>query len=70
MSMTDESTGWLDVVKQLAENPAAELPCPRCGKEPLQVIDTPVDDDHIERHLMCTFCDAYYALRVLRSAGV
>ena len=68
--MTDESKGWLDVAKRLAEDPGAELRCPRCGREPVQVIDTPVDDEQIDRHLMCTFCDAYYALRVRRSARV
>ena len=29
-------------------------------------IDTPVDDMHIERHMMCTFCNAYNAVRMSR----
>jgi hypothetical protein len=30
------------------------------------VIDTPVDDAQIERHMMCTFCNAYNAVRMRR----
>ena len=52
--------------KAARQGPAAVLACPRCGPEPLLVIDTPVDDSHIERHLMCTFCNAYNALRMRR----
>lgn len=64
MAMTDESKRWLELAKQLAEDPAAELACPRCGREPLQVIDTPIGESQIERHLMCTFCNAYNAVRM------
>jgi hypothetical protein len=64
MQMTDERKQWLELAKRIAENPAAELPCPRCGREPVQVIDTPVDDAHVDRHLMCTFCDAYDIVRM------
>lgn len=73
---------WAELAKQPL---GATLACPRCGREPLQVIDTPVgdtqfvrhlevvntpiDDTQVDRHLMCTFCNAYHSVRVAARQG-
>lgn len=64
--MTDESKEWVELAKQFAEDPTAKLACPRCGREPLQVIDTPIGDTQVKRHLIGTLCNAYNEVRMPR----
>ncbi|MES9963742.1 MAG: hypothetical protein ABW116_09380 [Candidatus Sedimenticola sp. 20ELBAFRAG] len=59
---------WVDAGKVLAENPAAFVYCPVCGREYLHVKDTRSAENPsvIEREMICPSCGAHNYLRLVR----
>ena len=52
------ATKWIEVAGILAENPHIQVICPDCGLAFLRVEDEQLDDEHIDRHLICSNCGA------------
>jgi uncharacterized C2H2 Zn-finger protein len=56
---------WVDAAKVLADDPHAQVRCPRNGDAYLEVIDIPLPGDptQLERHLRCPACGATNIIR-------
>ena len=59
---------WVEAGKVLAENPAAFVYCPACGKDYLHVKDTRSVENSsvIEREMTCPSCGVRNYLRLVR----
>ena len=57
------SAKWMEAAKTLAVDASAQILCPQCGEENLEVQDVQ-NNQVIERHLRCKKCGAYNALRI------
>lgn len=67
--ITNESKRWIAAGKLLADNPNAQLRCPRCEFSTLEVenVINPDNPEELERILRCAKCGAKNALRLRRS---
>ena len=61
--MSDETRAWIEAAKILGRDPAAHVPCPRCGEAKLAVQDVVVGTT-LERHLSCPRCGARNSLLI------
>jgi len=62
--MSNSTKRWIDAVKAFAADRAAKVPCPECGKGPLQVREIDAFSGHKEDVMSCPDCGARnYALK-------
>jgi hypothetical protein len=54
---------WVEAAKILADDPHAQVRCPRNNDGVLQVTDVPGPDGQLERHLRCPVCGASNIIR-------
>lgn len=66
MTESDSGRRWLSAALLLADNPAADVACPECGRGPLAVadIESGQGDGLMERILQCPQCGARNAIRM------
>ena len=66
--MDDTRRKWIEAAAILAENPQAQVPCPKCGWEYLEVSDVVYERDPtmFSRYLRCRQCGATEVIDRLR----
>ncbi|GLX66588.1 hypothetical protein MU1_09320 [Paenibacillus glycanilyticus] len=59
---------WIDVVNQLADNPALSITCPDCGCYVLEIldVDSPLNTVDFERYIACSHCKAQAVIKMKR----
>ena len=55
---SDESQRWIEAGIAIGNDPKASIPCPRCRKEFLDVVDIYIDSKRSERRMRCPHCGA------------
>jgi predicted RNA-binding Zn-ribbon protein involved in translation (DUF1610 family) len=70
--MESTSRKWIEAGKVLAQDPMAQVPCPTCGAEFLEVVDHPWDQDPSlsDRQLRCPQCGATETLVRMRKGDI
>jgi C4-type Zn-finger protein len=59
---------WIEAGKILAQDVTAQVPCPVCQSEMLQISDVvnEANPAEVERHMICRACRARNSLRLVR----
>ena len=51
------SNPWMEALDTLQYDPDATVPCPKCGKGNLKLVDAGLEWAPMERHLICLECN-------------
>ena len=60
--MNDERQRWVEAGVKLATDPKQVVMCPSCQQAALEVMDQPLEENRLERHLRCPRCGAYNSI--------